>query len=618
MTAKKYLKRKFRIHSVLGCPFENLRSLSNEQLDYIFSNLFSSVYLDACPGSGKTEVIGWKIAYEFLKWKRPYSGIAITTFTNSAVNELFERIHKRGGENCVSFPHFVGTFDSWMHNYVLQPYAANIVGYKGKDEDKSFRIIDSDSSAGFLLGFQTLVTYNKKKQPISVVDYHYDLQGEICGDDSITDGILKQLSKEDLKELKDSKVKFFRNGFCTYSDAEMLTGLVLRKKPEILSLLSKRFPVIIIDECQDLSIAQIDILEMLRNAGTFLHFIGDLNQSIYEFRKVNPNDTAEYIKQIGCKCYKLSFNFRSCQPIVNVSQAVLGIGNGIKGKQLQLFKSPCILLPYNDNTFEELPSKYEEIIRNHQLDPDRCAIVARGKSTLSGLNTAREFYSLKAVELIAHALGYWFSKNKSSADIKNAVLFLGKAFSLLAYNGKGNRNNYYCPEKINAIDWRLCLSSFFDELNELYPFIDGGSSINWTNWVLKLKKRLEECWHKVPGDCTKWEEAKNKLRSPQGRKDQLIETDLTSSKAKSKIRTTTIHSVKGETLDAILLVSHKDKTSQGGHFSHWIKSGEAHQEHLRFAYVAFSRPKHLLIIAMNPGSDEGFKHFTEMGFELYQ
>lgn len=62
-------------------------------------------------------------------------------------------------------------------------------------------------------------------------------------------------------------------------------------------------------------------------------------------------------------------------------------------------------------------------------------------------------------------------------------------------------------------------------------------------------------------------------------------------------RTTTIHSVKGETLNAVLLVSHPNKLSPGGHFSHWLKEGNYDPEHIRFAYVAMSRPKYALIIA---------------------
>ena len=46
-------------------------------------------------------------------------------------------------------------------------------------------------------------------------------------------------------------------------------------------MLSKRFPLIIIDECQDLSWVQLNILKKLQEQESTLHFIGDLNQAIY-------------------------------------------------------------------------------------------------------------------------------------------------------------------------------------------------------------------------------------------------------------------------------------------------------------------------------------------------
>ena len=64
----------------------------------------------------------------------------------------------------------------------------------------------------------------------------------------------------------------------------------------------------------------------------------------------------------------------------------------------------------------------------------------------------------------------------------------------------------------------------------------------------------------------------------------------------AKVRTATIHNTKGETLEAVMLVSHPDKHSQGGHFTHWL-DGAGNREHQRFAYVACSRPEHLLIVA---------------------
>ncbi len=58
---------------------------------------------------------------------------------------------------------------------------------------------------------------------------------------------------------------------------------------------------------------------------------------------------------------------------------------------------------------------------------------------------------------------------------------------------------------------------------------------------------------------------------------------------------TTIHDVKGETLDAVLVVSAKDKHSKGGNVEQWISVDPNEKEFVRFAYVASSRPKHILI-----------------------
>jgi DNA helicase-2/ATP-dependent DNA helicase PcrA len=618
MESKSILKRKFRIQRQVNCDPAALHALSEEQLDYLFCNFYASSFLHACPGSGKTEVIGWKTAFEFSKWNKPYSGIAVISFTNSATNELFRRIRKYGGDNCILYPHFVGTFDSWIHNFIMQPYAADVVGYNGDNGDRSFRIVDSDSEAAFLHAFTHIVTHNGKPLPIKAVQFHYDVDGNIQSTEEKTSGLLKKLPDEDLKALKKVKIDFFKHGFCTYADAEMLAGLVLKKRPAILQLLAKRFPVIMVDECQDLADSQIQILERLREAGSVIHLIGDLDQSIYSFRKVDPNNTKTYIQKKGCKVYKLTNNYRSCQAIVGITQAIMGREGGIKGMQEQRCQQPCILLPYDDENFEQLPNMYRKIIERHQLNPEKCAILARGIATLRQLRTAKELYSLKSAELIANALHHWFGKNRSASDITEALTFLGRAFSLLAYEGKTSSRNFYCPQKVDPIEWRICLSSFIEELAALYPFLDGDHAAIWTKWVLKLKGRLACCWSMLPETTSTWDVAKNKLRAPQGMKDEAVEPLTANQKNKQSIRTTTIHSVKGETMEAILFVSHWDKSSKGGHFSHWIKGPAADEEHLRFAYVACSRPKHLLVVAIKPTSEKDVQLFTDMGFSLYQ
>ena len=55
---------------------KRIEEKTNEQLDYIFSPLDQCIYLEACAGSGKTEVLGLKAAYEICKWGSDKSGIA--------------------------------------------------------------------------------------------------------------------------------------------------------------------------------------------------------------------------------------------------------------------------------------------------------------------------------------------------------------------------------------------------------------------------------------------------------------------------------------------------------------------------------------------------------------
>ncbi len=43
---------------------------SDEQLKYVLSSIDDSTFLNACPGSGKTEVVGLKAAYEFSRWEK--------------------------------------------------------------------------------------------------------------------------------------------------------------------------------------------------------------------------------------------------------------------------------------------------------------------------------------------------------------------------------------------------------------------------------------------------------------------------------------------------------------------------------------------------------------------
>lgn len=613
---KKY-KLLYKISTSLNCKLNELMKLSDEQVEYINHYLKHSSFLKACPGSGKTEVIGIKSAYDIHKWKSENSGIAIVTFTISAAKELNERIRKFGAVSSESFPHFIGTFDSWIHNYILQPFCHYLTKYSGKDGDKSMRLIDVDSSAGFLANYSTIIYKNNKPLPISVTDYYYDFQGTIHGLNEITDGLLKAgRTRNELDSLLKCKKEFIKAGFVTYSDVEWLCNGLLTKYPTLLELLAKRFQVIIVDECQDLSNGQINILELLRNKGTGIHFVGDLNQSIYEFRMVNPQDILNYIQQKNFTILQLTNNYRSCQPIVDISEKIIGNSHPVVGHEPQHCQHPCLLWQYDAQSFSSLPHMFEKFILNNGLDKRKSLILARGKSTLEELRAHKEKYQLSKVELMAIAFHCWHKSNRNADDLKTALSYLGRAICLLAYNGRGDARNQYCPDAYENEEWRMQMKRILDGSNSIYPYIENQQDLSWTKWIKKLKTYLNPLWNNFTNAIIEWGDAEKKLKSPGGMKDAPVIDICTQVGIKNLFRTTTIHSVKGETLNAALLISHNNKQSKGGHFSHWFREGNYDEEHIRFAYVAMSRPKHALIVATPKLTDAEKTKFQNLGFVL--
>lgn len=595
-------KIKLRLPNI---PADKIEELSDEQASFIVIPMNQSVYLKACPGSGKTEVVGLKAAYEIADWKEEYSGLAVLSFTKNATKEITERISKYSGINSSRHPHFVGTIDSWLHRFLLHPFGHKIVKYQGKNSDKSFRLVDNKSHYDFLIPFNSK---NILQRPIFVNEFYFECDKELTIQSQSKYFNCKELTDEQIKQLLCNKKLFLKAGLATYSDAEFLCYYVSLKNDSILTNIVKRFPVILIDECQDLSFNQLQIFQLLLNKGANLFFIGDLNQAIYEFRKVYIENIECFIRENKFFLKNLPRNFRSNQNIVDVCQNLeknINLGKTIlKIEGNNNLNGKYVILEEYEN-IEEIPKMFLDIIDEYnvkcneyyRVDFKKSAILGRGHSLLAKIRPYQNNKTDK-IELFANALNCWNVPNRNGKDIQNALQQLGKSISILAFAGLGNHQQQYCPEGVTQLEWRDFLCRIITETSKLiYPFGD----ITWSKWIKEyLKPFLKTNWDKWFNGISKWEETTNSVRSPSGKKDNKIIDDLDHviSENSEKMRITTIHDIKGETLDAVMLVSSKDKQSKGGHYEHWISSLHENSEFVRFAYVASSRPKHLLIWAI--------------------
>lgn len=423
---------RYNIYSKLNITIkdDNIERLTQEQLEFIVHDINVPCYLEACPGSGKTEVVGIKAAYELIDWNANFSGIAIVSFTNNASNEIEKRAKKYAGPNATSHPHFIGTLDSFFYRYILCPFFYGHVGFKGKNGDCSPRmIVDERSDAEFLHNskYQAKTWYaipnpsNKPGAPpyvgipISANRYYYD----IAKKDFIVlppiknarvfttlNDILNRteqqiylkpflnswLTKEKIVDgFWASKKAFWGDGFLTFRDSELLILEIIYNRQNIRKSIIKRFPYIIIDECQDLSPMQLIILDYLMKDGLKFFFIGDLNQSIYLFREVNPHLITNFIIDNRLINLPLSTNFRSNQKIVDVFCKVFP--NNIVGNENQYLKNCLILIEYDENEIPRLIKRYLEIIieankeaKKEIIKVSQSAIIIRGSSLLNKFN----------------------------------------------------------------------------------------------------------------------------------------------------------------------------------------------------------------------------------------
>ena len=581
---------------------------SDEQLDYILHDFNTSSFLLACAGSGKTEVVGFKAAYEISLWKKFLGGIAVLTFTNNAASIIQERVSQVVGAS-IGYPHFIGTFDSWLHRYVANPFVHLITGYQGREGDHSLRLVEDRVDAAFLNAFKTTYQYFKTDHINANEFYYLDLiRQEIAfsSSNANNDRTRNQASLEDWqkKDLLNTKEKFWKAGFVTYQDVEHLCYFLLNNHKNASCLISRRFPVIVIDECQDLAWPQLQILQKLLDNGTVIHFVGDLNQAIYSFRRVDPEKVEHFAANNKFSRLQLTHNFRSLQPIVTLNSKLVTQSN-IVGENYYGDEPTCVCLIYKKNEIQKLPDSFIRFLEN-KFDLDKCAIITRNNNTVAKLRPGVSSKVTKSM-LPAIAIHIWKLPNISIEQRREALSSLG-TFVASAYfpNQSHDSNNQSCPEEIRSkIKWRMFLLDILEQCC-------GNSQLSnlestWKDWAKAFRETLNDiistccCKNEITIDAGQAE----KYIAPRGVSDKKVSstTETIHFNPSQPIRITNFHQIKGETLEAVMVVSSPTNQGSGeGYWNNWLTDPTS--ENARFAYVASTRPKNLLVWAVPDHLDQ--------------
>ena len=309
-----------------------MRELSelNEAQFNAVTTIQGPVMIIAGPGSGKTRVLTYRIAYLLHSGVDSFRIMALT-FTNKASAEMRERISHIAGHEARNL--YMGTFHS-VFARILRGEAHRL-GYPN-----NFTIYDPDDCKSLLKSIIKEEGLNDKLYKPATVYYRISsAKNALLNAQKYAENIDLVADDESSSrpKIKDIFAKYqdrcFKSGAMDFDDLLLKMYVLITKFPEVLNKLQNRFQYFMIDEFQDTNEAQYKIVKLLAAKDENICVVGDDAQSIYAFRGATIENILNFERDYpDLKIYKLEQNYRSSEHIVNAANQI------IKNNQLQLPK----------------------------------------------------------------------------------------------------------------------------------------------------------------------------------------------------------------------------------------------------------------------------------------
>lgn len=275
----------------------------------------------AGPGSGKTRVLTYRIAYLIEKGLDPFSILSLT-FTNKAAGEMRDRITKIVGAEAKNI--FMGTFHS-VFARILRVEAPRL-GFPS-----NFTIYDTDDAKSVLKNIIKSQGLDDKVYKPNQVYFRISQ----AKNNLIT---AQQYAKDDFLISEDessgkAKIsaiytlyakKCFDNGAMDFDDLLLHFYRLLKLFPDALYKYQNRFKHVLVDEFQDTNTAQYEILKLLSDINHQITVVGDDAQSIYAFRGATITNILNFKQDFpSLHTVKLEQNYRSTNNIVKAANHLI-------------------------------------------------------------------------------------------------------------------------------------------------------------------------------------------------------------------------------------------------------------------------------------------------------
>jgi DNA polymerase III epsilon subunit family exonuclease len=362
------------------------RDLNEQQRKAVYHYKGPALVL-AGPGSGKTRVITYRVAYLIRHHNIPPESILAVTFTNKASKEMENRLRDDAllGET-------IG-FEVWIHTFhsacvrILREHGDKI------GLNTNFSIIDQDIQEEKLAEIiRNYAPSISESQVWLARDFISSAKIDLKNPTEPHDiGRLNQYleSEESLVTLDDLygvarhyQDYLARHEALDFDDLVSKTVDLLANVKDVRNELQSKFRFIMVDEYQDINYAQYELIRKLCNSEKNLMAVADDDQSIYSWRGSNPGFIDNFKEEYNPRIIQLIDHFRSTKNLLRASQSL--INKNIRRKKGSLITdndTGSVIYHYKlDTIMEEMRLVawlIRNIIREKHYSPGQIAIFYR-------------------------------------------------------------------------------------------------------------------------------------------------------------------------------------------------------------------------------------------------
>ena len=302
-----------------------LEGLDPEQTLAVIAPTDTAILVLAGAGSGKTTVLARRAAYLVTHFGYSPSTIVATTFTRDAASEIKNRVATLIGPTAVDMQ--ISTIHSLCLR-ILRTHLRRVEIIESSSQRKiiwtliqeiyqSHGIPEEDARYLPYKYWQSWIDWAKSNHKSEEIDFLEKM--EESRPDMGENYLYSEIAAEVLKSYEEQKGSLY-----DMSDMILEARKLIQSDPSVLASLRRNFHYVLIDEVQDTSHNQMDILQALsEDRGLFL--VGDPDQSLYTWRDADPAATIFGFRDRYStgSVIQLGTNYRSTQNIVMGAKALI-------------------------------------------------------------------------------------------------------------------------------------------------------------------------------------------------------------------------------------------------------------------------------------------------------